>query len=327
MCQALLSIRGKTLITTHSLADVDAVASAVVLGEMLANRVKTDVRLVDQASAGAKRVLSSLGLHAPVIEDLDYSNVILVDLTSPELLVNWRKGIEEFKGTKIIIDHHYHVRPLKAQVTYVNRNKPSCCEVIYQIMRLLGVKPNRQQAKLLLAGIVADTANFKSATPFTFEAVGVLLKHAGEDFSSVQELVEGKRVLSERIATLKAASRAKVTRIGEFLVGTTEVNAFELQCAVSLVQAGCDVAFAANSFEGRISGAKHEALKGVHIGKIMGAAGRVLRGSGGGHENVGGAKGSPEKTITALEKCVVEAQKQLSKLVKPPSTAKPKQVI
>lgn len=299
----LRSLKGRTLITYHTLADADSVCSAFVLQALLPGR--PEVRSTGGLSAHARHVLQRLGLkEPPALTGLKYDNVILVDVSTPALLEEWAVPVQKFKGKKVIIDHHLHKSPMRAHCYYNDPSQPSTGEIIYRLCQLTGHSPKEKEALLLLTSMLRDTAMFKSANAFTFDAVSALLHRTKWTFQQVRALAEARPDISERIACLKAGQRVAIYRADELLFATSMVSSFELAAAASLVEAGADAAFVGNERLGRLSGVKRETLQGVNVARIMEQAGAALGGSGGGHENVGGAQGSVGKLAMVLEGCV-----------------------
>ncbi len=317
LLSALAGLRGRTLFTFHSLGDADAVNSSIVLRDLVEGLSKSvcEARALDEIGGHAKKILKQLGIELRPVESLSgYSNIVLTDVSTTVLLGKRGREFQSFHGKKIVVDHHkYNTALLKADLSYIDGERSSSCEIVYQLMRLTGKKPAPLQATLLLAGILADTALFKSANPVTFEATNHLLKHSGKTYQEILRLVFPGPDLSERMASLKAAQRATVQKINGLLVGVSESSAFELQCASALVELGCDYAFVANRREGRISGVKKESLKGMGVGLVMERAGRAMAGAGGGHENVGGANGKKELVDAGLAECMQAVKEYFGK--------------
>lgn len=88
-------------------------------------------------------------------------NVILVDHNESEQSV---QGIETANVTEII-DHH-RLNAVKTDLPLFIDAEPlgSTCTIVYQLFLRNGIKPNREIAKTLLAGIVSDTLILKSPT-------------------------------------------------------------------------------------------------------------------------------------------------------------------
>jgi nanoRNase/pAp phosphatase (c-di-AMP/oligoRNAs hydrolase) len=308
----LKALRGRTLVTFHSLGDVDAVASAIAVSQLLP---RSEVAAVDGLSASARHLLTRLSLPLPRTlaagELAGYDNIVFCDVSNADLLGGFRDAVLAFKGKRLLIDHHVHSKRIPSNAVLIESAKSSSCEVVYELFAAARKKPSEKTALLLAAGILHDSAFFKSAGKGTFTAFGHLLSLTRLSYSQVLALVAKHEDASERIARLKALQRVQVERQGDLVVGSCFSSAFELACATALVGAGCDVAFVANAGRGRISGVKRETLTGLSVGRVMEAAGRAMKGSGGGHENVGGAKGKPELTEKALLKCVEETLAKL----------------
>lgn len=310
LARCLSALQGRTLITFHSLGDADCVCSALVLQKLCAG--KAEVHKLDTLTAHARHVLEQLNLpEPPALKDLAaYDNLVLVDVSTPVLLGEWADRVQKFKGTRVIVDHHSHKTPLRADCYYNDASQASTGEIVYRLARLMNRPLGEREALLLLASVLRDTAMFKSATAGTFEVVSALLHKTRWPYPKVAALAELKPDISERIAHLKAGQRAKLYRADDLVFATATVSSFELGAAAALVAAGADAAFVANEKVGRMSGVKSESLPGVHIARLMERAGELLGGSGGGHENVGGAQGKAGRLAEALDACARGAAEQ-----------------
>ncbi|MFH0971815.1 MAG: hypothetical protein V1835_04580, partial [Candidatus Micrarchaeota archaeon] len=107
----------------------------------------------------------------------------------------------------------------------------------------------------------------------------------------VYDLLDVRDDVSEKIAIVDAIKRAEIERVKDSMIASSHVSAFELRCAAALVQLGCDFAVVANQKEGKMSAVKSRAiqLKKLNVGRMMDEVARHFKGSGGGHEMVGGA--------------------------------------
>ncbi|MFH1750488.1 MAG: DHH family phosphoesterase [Candidatus Micrarchaeota archaeon] len=284
------NLQGKTLISFHSMGDVDALASAFALREAIKG---SEVRRIDSVNSQARKVWAMLDLELDAAggEDLwQYDNLIFVDVSTPSLLGNLRHAVEKYKGNLFAIDHHSHNQPLHAKI-YVDATKTSCAEVVYGILKAMKKKPGKEASKLIAAGIVSDTANMKSATTSSIIALGECLKSSGMELQELYDLLTVREDPSEKIAVIEAVKRARIERIKDIVIAESYVGAYELRCAAALVQLGCDFAVVANQKEGKASAVKGRIpeLKKINVGKLMDEVARELKGSGGGHEMVGGS--------------------------------------
>ncbi|MFH0973871.1 MAG: DHH family phosphoesterase [Candidatus Micrarchaeota archaeon] len=318
LARSLASLKGKgrTLVTFHSLGDVDAAASALALQTVLKARgVDAHVRCVDSLNSQARRVLSFYGCAAPqTLVGIDASAIVLVDVSNADLLAEWGPAISGFNGPLFVIDHHYHNKHVKTAqgCALVEPHATSTAEIIMQIARALNCPLPPKTASLLLCAVLADTAFFKSADNATLAAAFALVA-LGADFGECAALCRAKRDASEALAIIKCVGGARIEKLGAkgaVLAAFGKAHSHELACAAALVDLGCDYAFVANEREGRISAAKSDCATGS-VGKIMEAAGRGFgaSGSGGGHEKVGGAKGESSRVNAALEECLALVRK------------------
>lgn len=143
-------------IVTHMYPDGDALGSAFALC----------------------RALQSLGKHAKVLNDNDipkkfeflsnyvkkenfeYKSVISVDLAETSLLRPELKPYED--KIDVCIDHH-KINKIKADLCYVDPSAAACCEIIYRIIKDLGVNIDKEIAACLYTGISTDTGCFEYA--------------------------------------------------------------------------------------------------------------------------------------------------------------------
>ena len=313
LLRELHSLKGKTLITFHSLGDVEAVASAIALSKLLNNCV---VKSPDHTNSASRHLLEKVGIEKiPILkpgETANYNNVVLVDVANKEMLADFGNELSSFRGKVIAIDHHEHGNMLKNAKIFEFPNRTSCCEVIYDLYRVSGRKINAKNATLLLAGVIADTARFKSANKETFHAVPQLLIASGRKYEEILQMVKTNPDSSQVKSVLKALQTAELIETGKGVIGFCKSNGFESRCAAELIHVGCGVAVCANVKVGKIAMVKNtenESAVSVNVGKLMKETGRDLQGSGGGHPAIGGASGKPQLVEKALQKLVEKTKK------------------
>jgi len=170
-----------------------------------------------------------------------------------------------------------------------------------------------------VAGIVTDSAYFLTANSKTFAIVSEALAKSGKSFSSILSLFKVRQTFDEKIAKLKAAKRARIFLVSDYIVATSDIGAFESDAASILVKIGADIAFAGDSSEGklRISGrASQKAIKktGFSLAKhVFQQMPKFFQGSGGGHAGAAGFNGKGKDVKPALAKCVELTKKFFQK--------------
>jgi len=305
--------RQRVAIFCHRNADPDAVASSVVLAEVMKDLgAQARAVAVEDVSSVSQALLKNFGREIEIDPALDFELAILVDTSSLEHLGKFGEKLREAAIKIAVIDHHRPVEETKqlAIFYYVCEDFPSESELIYKIIAELGSKLTPEQASLLLAGIVSDSGHFRLAKSGTFEIVDALLK-AGADYDRVLEILRPPEDISRRVAMLKAAGRSELQQINGHLVVFSELGSFEGDAASMLVRIGADVAFVGSEDKGefRISGrTRPEVVKSIrlHLGELMEVLGKQLGGSGGGHAGAASVSGKG-----SLE----DAKKQLFKIL------------
>jgi nanoRNase/pAp phosphatase (c-di-AMP/oligoRNAs hydrolase) len=288
------------LVLCHHDADVDAVASALVLAECLTQLgAKATAGTSEGLNQAAQRLLKLTGREIQVNPPLKADLVILVDTSSLEHLGKLGEPLKNSGIPITIIDHHLPVERTKqlAKFYWVKDDVPSESELIANLIVELGMKPTPSQALLLLVGIMADTGHFRLAKSSTFEVVNQLIK-AGADYWQALNVLKEPENFSKRVAMLKAAQRSELYRMYEHLVTFSELSSFEGDAAGMFLKFGADVALVGSGKKGevRISGRAREGLcaAGLHLGELMARVGEELSGFGGGHAGAASLTGNEE---------------------------------
>jgi len=293
----------KLLFLAHQNADVDAIASILLLKRLLGSG---DLAVAGGVSLGARHLVPS---DAELLINPDVSSydlVVLVDSSTIDQL----EGVDLSKAnTLVTIDHHAPHASITAiaKKAFIMPECISCTEVIYRVFSPI---LDKEGARLLLLGIISDSARLRIAPNAVFLLVAKLLSEHKLDYSSLCDSLDVPLQLSERIACIKGAQRAELHRVGKYLVLTAKMSSFEASVARSLVSLGADVAFvASDSNQARVSArARITFIReyDLHLGKdIMNQVGALLGGSGSGHDAAAGANGPLlDKLDEALALCV-----------------------
>jgi phosphoesterase RecJ-like protein len=115
---------------------------------------------------------------------------------------------------------------------------------------------------------------------------------------------------SERIARLKAASKANVHLLGDWVIATSTINAFEASACRGLLEIGADVAIIGGKpGKGKVRLSSRSSREfydktNINLGTdVMEPLGPIIDGKGGGHANAAGANGT-KNLSAALDKAV-----------------------
>lgn len=296
----------RIVITFHSLGDVDAAGAAIALSRALGK--KAIIAPPDRLAAAARKLLDFTGTQTTLFSEIkrekgDY--IIVLDSSSPAMLPHLA-GIQP----DLMIDHHArHGGEITAKKTINDSTASSTCEMLCFL-----IKPkDKISAIALLLGIISDSANFRNAQSRTFEAVAHLLPLSGISYSQLLSLSQSPESLSERIEALRSCESVSADRVGEHIIALAMAKSHEAHFADMLIHMGADIAFVGcQAEEGRISARMRETLRGkLQLGKIMHEIGKIMGGSGAGHECAAGATGARESVREALSVCKKMAEQEL----------------
>jgi nanoRNase/pAp phosphatase (c-di-AMP/oligoRNAs hydrolase) len=306
----------------HHNADPDAICSAYAFASLLKRlRPKMEVEI------GAAQGISRLSKHflkylllelktEPNVENADA--IVLLDTNTVQQLNNLAEKVKTAKAPIIVVDHHAaHPETEKmAKICITNEESSSTCEIVYNFFKQAGIKPAEEEAKALFLGIAFDTRHFVLANSSTLKAVAELID-AGVNAQEALSLLSLPMDFSERVARLKACRRAKIFKIGEWILAFSHVSAFQASAARAIVDLGAHVAVVAGQknenmeISLRCTREFHETT-GIHLGRdIAKPLGEYLRGMGGGHSTAAGVNGIGD-IEAGLKRCLRLFKERLS---------------
>jgi len=295
----------------HHNADPDAVFSANLLVKLV-RKLKPGIRCEIVAVEGLSSLSKLLIEKAPVklaeAPKLEKANLLfLVDTSTVEQLGEWKTKVKSSGKPLIVVDHHtVHPETLRlASLLLVDPEASSACEVVYRLCKRAGVRISRREALGLMFGIIHETRGLRYASAETFKALaelaGLGVKPA-EAFRAMSEPLSR----SERIARIKAAGRAEIHELGEWLAAVSHVGSYQASAARALLALGFDLAIVGGEAEGEIRVSLRSVPQfceetGVHLGRdVAMKVGSLFEGMGGGHASSAGinCKGKLEEVLT-----------------------------
>lgn len=289
-------ISNRALLTFHSIGDTDAVSSAVSLSHHMKN---ASVATPDIITSNANRILDRLGYGDAIPNKFDDGAkiAVLLDANNFEEFGQFSGKLEDFGEEILIIDHHYPNFIGKDNV-YVFNDEGYCAtaSIVYKLLGLLGEKVDETEAKLLLTGIISDSAELRNSTPETFEQIGMLLETAKTDYYSIRKLMAHVLSPEARASAIKDLEDAAISIEGGLLFVYGKVHMHANLSADNAIRLGADVAifYAENANEVSFSARLNTAIDkeyGLHLGRIMRSLAHIIGGTGGGHPSAAGAYG------------------------------------
>ena len=306
----------------HHNADPDAICSSYAFAGLL-KRLKPELEVEIGASQGISRLSKHLLKFLPInvclqpnVEKADV--IVLLDTNTIQQLNNLAEKIKDSKAPLIVIDHHAaHPETEKiAKVCITNEEVSSTCEIVYTFFKEMNIKPNENEAKAMFLGIAFDTRHFILANSSTLKAIAELID-AGVNAQETLSMLSLPMDFSERVARLKACRRAKLYKIGEWIIALSHVSAYQASAARAIMELGAHVAV--------VAGQKNESVEislrctrefhkktGIHLGRdIAKPLGEFLHGMGGGHASAAGVNGVGD-VEAGLKRCLRLLKEKLS---------------
>lgn len=302
--RALLAGSATPLILGHQNADPDAICAMLAVEALCLNLNPEAVpKLVcDDVSRLSNQVLKWFDVKSAIssFSEEDHDLVILLDTNSLFQLGPNVKTLLKDPSRTIVIDHHEE-NPEISTISHheiVDSNASSTCEIVIDLFGKLSVSVEPLIANLLLTGLLFDTRRFFHMGRNTLDSAQRLIG-AGADYDKCIRCLIIKPDRSERIARLKAAGRLKIHGVGDWIIASSKIGAYEASACRALIDLGADVAIVAGKtskgtvrFSSR-STRQFSSETGVNLGTdVMEAIGEIIGGEGGGHMNAAGANGT-----------------------------------
>ncbi|MBQ7884893.1 MAG: bifunctional oligoribonuclease/PAP phosphatase NrnA [Clostridia bacterium] len=171
----------RVAIIAHISPDPDCLSSMTALSCILKQFKKEVSMFVDTDSK--RGIISFYNLPKGYDGDInpnDYDTIVTVDLPSVRQTGKHYAVISNFENV-ISIDHHAS-RDLPAKYAYVDANKSSCSEIIFDLAVAMRAKITPQIANYIFAGIIGDTNCFQNdnTNENTFRVAMECLKHGAD---------------------------------------------------------------------------------------------------------------------------------------------------
>ncbi len=295
----------KITLTFHSMGDRDGVSSAIALSKYLKNSA---IITPDFITRHALQMLEAAGFKSTISSEFDAGSDILIvlDANTPDALGALKARLNSFKGEILYVDHHFLPSTTKYNgITFNDESYNSTASIVYKVLKSLRFQIDKQSAKLLINGIVADSADFQNVTAETFMQISELLEITGDNYTEVVARVHGEISPENRYRTLNDISRSTVEMVGRHVIVYGKCNTNANLVADQAIRIGADasVFWMTDSKEASISARLRSPLDSklkIHLGQIMQANANIIGGTGGGHPCAAGAYGPRKDRMQAM---------------------------
>ena len=170
------------MIITHRRPDGDTVGAGFALCRALSQLGKRC--FVSNCDEIYPKLLCVTGGKSTLGVEFEPRFIVAVDIAEPSLM----GSLEEYADrVDLCIDHHKSNRRF-AKYTLLDSAAGSACEIIFDLLGELGVKPDKEIATALYVGLSTDTGcfRFRNNSPKTMRAAAALME-TGVDFGELNK--------------------------------------------------------------------------------------------------------------------------------------------
>ncbi|MAM35879.1 MAG: hypothetical protein CL988_01785 [Euryarchaeota archaeon] len=291
---------GAVPVVTGKNGDMDTIGSAVALSAAHPNMMacglhlgRTARRMVDSLKAPFRK----LSEHQTVWPK-NIGGIVVVDAAAPGQV-----GITLPKDVPIcILDHHSTCDwVLGENDLLLQWDVRATTQIVDEY--LLNYTPASRTPdvrKMLLAGLLTDTARFRHADKGAFQTAVNLLQEDDIDYASFLESVETDSTSpSERGSLLRGLERAKSIDSGPWNIVHTYSGTLEGRLASLLIGTGAEISLVSRFRDGvtrmTARASRHTTQSGIHLGEIMAQVAQQIGGEGGGHDGAAGWSGKTDR--------------------------------
>lgn len=212
------------LIFTHNTPDADTIGSACALVRGLRKLGKQADAFNREGVPARLAFLQPETLFLPELPDPEGRTLVSVDVASPRVL----SGQEASYTFALAIDHH-EISTVPCEKLYLEEHFPAAGEMVFVLLKELGVSPDTEIAAALYAAISSDSGGFRfsSTRPNTMRIAAELME-TGIDFAKINRLLfDSKRPVEVAVERL-GYERLKLYFDGRFaLVAVTQEDLSE----------------------------------------------------------------------------------------------------
>ncbi len=237
---------GSILLLTHENADLDTFCSAAIFQKYLKkNNIKSIIGVPSHINEQTSNFASKEKISFVINPNLKLFNKIFIfDFNDYDQLGSLEEDFRLLKKQNnfsvVAFDHHVIEKRSITQSGFISPKSFSTTEVIYDFF-------NKDFDKKMFfytaIGILEDTGRFLVSSSELFEKFSKCLKKSSKSYSEVFEFAKHHINEGEKIAFLKATSRAEIKKINHFVVIYSKINFYQSAAATKLLEFGAHISF------------------------------------------------------------------------------------
>ena len=292
--------RGTVPILTGKNGDMDTIGSAIALSSINSNMMAGGLHL----GRVAKRVVTKL--QAPFRKmsaqspawPANLAGIVIVDAAALGQV-----GIELPEGVPLcILDHHStNDWQLKEGDLNIQWDVRATTQIVNDYLQQFYPEAlSVPVRKMLLAGLITDTARFKHSDLGAFQTAVSLLVDESFDYAAFLQFVETETTTpSERGALVRGLSRCNSIEAGPWNLVHSYSGTLEGRLASLILGTGAEVSLVSRFRDGETRltarAPRSSTGRGVHLGNIMQKVAEQIGGEGGGHDGAAGWSGKSDR--------------------------------
>ena len=287
----------KTLVLTHHLLDIDALASIISLKyltyELRLDKIYFYISSLTKSTSDFFSLLiakfGEFNVQDRMIDINEIEVILILDTNNINQVNGPYVKIEQLITKPVIFIDHHSIPIINKKnlnkLSIIEDEYNSTSEIIFELFKHYNLEIPIPYIYLIVAGIISDTGFFKHANARVFQRLASLLENK-VIYQEIVGLLDHKKDLSEKIAQIKGAQRLELYRMQDTLVGISHVSNFRAKVAANLLKLGLDISIVySKSKKGNfitVRAKKHICLDyGLHLGKLLE---KISDGRGGGHD-------------------------------------------
>jgi len=214
---AFIRSHDRFLISGHVRSDGDALGSQLAFHHLLGRLRKKSHVVCDQGAMPEYRFLPGAEKVGSGPEDLrsDYSAVFTFDSGSWERLERISAALPRQKLTVVNVDHHASNERF-GDLNWVDPSFSACGEMVWELVKAAGIKPDRELATCVYTTIVTDTGRFSFSNTTTETHLNAAeLLAAGARPAEVHQALYRQKTPEQLRFTAAVLGRIRLTEDGQ----------------------------------------------------------------------------------------------------------------
>ncbi len=233
----------KILLLTHENADLDAFCSTAIFQKYFKkNKIPSVIAIPshinEQTLEFAFKEKISFQKN-PNLENFD--TICIFDFNDYEQLGVLRKIFVELRKKKkfevITFDHHEKEKRSIAN-GFINPNALSTTQILFD---LFGKEFDKKMSAYACLGMLEDTGRFLVGDKSFFNAFSKCLDNSEKTYAELFGLAKHKAPEGEQIAFMKAIQRAKINKIKDIIIITSQLGFYQGAAATKLLEFGAQI--------------------------------------------------------------------------------------